>query len=593
MSQPTPSCPIPPSTPVTPQDAAAHKPGMSDCGAADLPRIMDLLPVMVFWKDRDRRFRAFNRAFHNMLGFDDPSIILGQTDTELFGDTPQVDFYRRCDQSVIDTGQALLNFEEEIHLPGCATIHLMTSKMPLHDATGAVEGVLCVAVDITKQKQTQDELSRTQKAAEAARDREHHQSNLLRNVLEAIPYHVFWKDADLSYRGCNQAFAARGGHASTASVIGQTDFDMPWSNEEAEFYRRCDREVMERGVPILNIEESQKRSGGEDTTLLTSKVPLRDEKGQVVGILGMYTDITDQKRDERERNDLQQQLLETSRQAGKAEVATDVLHNVGNALNSINVSASLLAERLQNPTLPMLQRVADTLAPHADDFAHYVANDRRSAALPGLLGQLANTLSQDRQEMAREVSQLQEQLEHIKQIVASQQSFARDNAVTEPVEAATLLDDALRIASSGRSRVGIEMSVDVASETPPAVIDRHLALQILVNLINNACQAAAPVGSQADPGKVSITAHHDPNAGTVHYTVKDNGKGISSENLEKVFDHGFTTRATGHGFGLHSAHTAAGAMGGTLVARSDGPGTGATFVLEVPLRPVKDHDVAA
>ena len=108
----------------------------------------------------------------------------------------------------------------------------------------------------------------------------------------------------------------------------------------------------------------------------------------MVGILGMFADITDQKQGERERENLQRRLLTTSREAGKAEVATGVLHNVGNALNSINVSTVLLTERLQDPALSKLQRVADTLAPHAGGFAEYVARDPRTAALPELLGDL-------------------------------------------------------------------------------------------------------------------------------------------------------------------------------------------------------------
>ena len=178
----------------------------------------------------------------------------------------------------------------------------------------------------------------------------------------------------------------------------------------------------------------------------------------------------------------------------------------------------------------------------------------------------------------------------MKYIVASQQSFARAPAVTAPVAAASLFDDALRISASGRSRVGVEIDVEINPGTPPAVIDQHLALQILVNLINNACQAAAPNGRHADPGRVILSADHDPASGMARYRVRDNGVGISAEHLASLFDHGFTTRDDGHGFGLHSARTAAETMDGRLEAFSDGPGTGATFVLTVPLRPQKDHD---
>ena len=584
MTQPLPSTPTPPSAPDPSDDGP-----LAALSATDLRAVLNALPVIVWWKDREGRFRGFNQTFLDRV-MGPPSRVLGRSDEELFGDTPEVAAYRADDQKILDTQRPLLNIEESVQSPNGNTVTMLTSKVPLRDDTGVVQGVLGVAADISGQKTIRDELSRLQQSAEAALERENRGGNLLRGVLEAIPHCVFWKDADLTYAGCNRNFAAAGGYASPADLVGKTDFDLPWTREEAEFYRRCDREVMERGVPLLNIEETQQSADGEETTLLTSKVPLRDEQGEVVGILGMFADITAQKRGENERDELQRRLLETSRQAGKAEVATDVLHSVGNALNSINVSAALLADGLEEPAVPTLQRVADTLAPHADDFADYVARDPRAAALPGLLGELANTLTRDRAMMAREVQQLQAQLDHVKQIVSSQQSFARAPAEAMPTEPDVLLDDALCIANSGRGRGGIEIRVVIAPDTPPAVIDRHLALQILVNLINNACQAAAPAGTQSRPGQVVLTASHDPALMVARYAVQDNGVGISADHLACLFDHGFTTRIDGHGFGLHSARVAAGTMGGRLDAFSDGPGTGATFVLTVPLRPARDHD---
>ena len=585
--------PLPP----TPSPTPSHEPSptgleagpLALMGEDDLRRVLDAMPIIVWWKDRDGLMRGMNQTYLDRV-IGPPSKVLGRSDEELFGDTPETADYKACDQKVLTTEQPMLNLEESVRSDNGDVVTLLTSKVPLHDAAGAVQGVLGVAVDISGQKTIRDELTKLQRSAEAALEREHRQGNLLRGVLEAIPHCVFWKDVDLTYRGCNQNFADVGGHDSTAAVVGKTDFDMPWTREEAEFYRRVDREVMARGVPILNIEESQQHANGQETTLLTSKVPLRDEKGEVVGILGMYADITAQKRSENERDELQRRLLETSRQAGKAEVATDVLHSVGNALNSINVSAALLAEGLEEPAVPTLQRVADTLAPHADDFAGYVAREPRAAALPGLLGELANTLTRDRAMMAREVQQLQAQLNHVKQIVASQQSFARAPGEAAPIAPDVLLDDALCIATSGRGLQGVEIQVQIAPDTPPAVIDRHLALQILVNLINNACQAAAPDGAPSAPATLVLSADHDPVLKVARYAVQDSGVGISAEHLACLFDHGFTTRADGHGFGLHSARAAAGTMGGRLEAFSDGPGTGATFVLTVPLRPAKDHD---
>lgn len=121
---------------------------------------------------------------------------------------------------------------------------------------------------------------------------------LLQTVMDALPIAIFWKDDDLVFRGCNQAFASVTGFSSPADFIGKTDYDMSWKPEEADFFRMVDRRVMETGVPELNIEETVKTAQGEQRWLLTSKLPLRDPDGAVVGIIGAFEDITERKKTE-------------------------------------------------------------------------------------------------------------------------------------------------------------------------------------------------------------------------------------------------------------------------------------------------------
>jgi signal transduction histidine kinase len=162
-----------------------------------------------------------------------------------------------------------------------------------------------------------------------------------------------------------------------------------------------------------------------------------------------------------------------------------------------------------------------------------------------------------------------------------QQAYATMVGVVEPLDAVTLMDDSLRMNAGALVRHDVRV-VRNFQPVPQLLAERGKVLQILVNLIRNA-KYAADDGGQAD--KV-ITLHIVPGApGRVLLSVQDNGVGIPAENLTRIFGHGFTTRKTGHGFGLHSSANAAKEMQGSLTVHSDGPGQGATFTLDLPAAP--------
>lgn len=122
------------------------------------------------------------------------------------------------------------------------------------------------------------------------------QQELTSQIVDNIPHVVFWKDRESRYLGCNTSAARITGLASPADIVGKSDFDMPWTRDEAEYYRKVDREVMESGMAQMNIEESQRQADGSDVFILTSKVPLRNKDGKVAGILGIFSDITERKK---------------------------------------------------------------------------------------------------------------------------------------------------------------------------------------------------------------------------------------------------------------------------------------------------------
>jgi len=305
--------------------------------------------------------------------------------------------------------------------------------------------------------------------------------------------------------------------------------------------------------------------------------PTVESDGAGSGITGTLSDISIRKRAEAELSRLHQAMLETSRQAGMAEVATNVLHNVGNALNSVNVSATLVIESLHKSKVTSLASAVELLTEHQGDLGGFLAGDPRGQRMPGFLAKLSNQLTHDRAVLIMEMEALKNNIDHIKQIVAMQQSYARVSGAVEPLAASELAEDALCVLSAALAQQQVEV-VREFLPVPAVLGDRHKVLQILVNLITNATDA---LGARNEGRCLNLRITSAPD-GRVRLEVKDNGPGIAPENLTRIFNHGFTTKKSGRGFGLHAAANAAKEMKGSLSVHSAGPGHGATFILELP-----------
>lgn len=282
----------------------------------------------------------------------------------------------------------------------------------------------------------------------------------------------------------------------------------------------------------------------------------------------------------RELKDTQSELLDTARQAGMAEIATNVLHNVGNVLNSVNISADLVTRKLRNSKALGLGKAMQLINEHQGDLGHFITEDEKGKLLPGYLNQLVDAIALEQQGITDELAQLSKSVDHIKDIVATQQSYAGANSLMEPLQVSELLEDALRMNSGALTRHHVTVVKDYA-EVPTVMGDKHRMLLILINLISNAKYAMSDLSDRPREMTLGVKVVDDA---TLQVSVKDEGEGISAENMTRIFAHGFTTRKEGHGFGLHSCALAAIEMNGHLTAHSDGPGKGALFTLKIPLK---------
>ncbi len=295
-------------------------------------------------------------------------------------------------------------------------------------------------------------------------------------------------------------------------------------------------------------------------------------------------EVVERKRVQAEADKAHGELLVVARKAGMAEVAIGVLHNVGNVLNSINISGSVLADRLRQLKSERLSKAVSLLREHENDLAAYLTRDAKGKQMMPYLEMLASHVATEQAGALQELEDLARNIEHIKDIVAVQQSYATHVGLIESVQVIDLVEDALRMNATGLQRHEIQTTREYDPNPPIVQADKHKLLQILVNLIRNAKQACDE-SSRADKQLVVRVFNGH---GTVKISTTDNGIGIPAENLDRIFNHGFTTRKDGHGFGLHNSALAAKEMGGHLHVSSPGSGQGATFTLELPVSK-QDH----
>ncbi len=280
-----------------------------------------------------------------------------------------------------------------------------------------------------------------------------------------------------------------------------------------------------------------------------------------------------------ELNAAHRQLLDTARRAGMAEVATSVLHNVGNLLNTAVTSSTVIREVVENSRLSTLSRIVDLLQSHAGDLPEFIQKDPRGQRVVEFLGQVESVLTREQGMIKDKMKSLNESQDQIRQIIALQQSLVGLAGVRETVSIPDLIEDATKLFVDSFKRHEIDLTPEYPPNLPEITIEKAKVLQILLNLLRNARDATTTVDRAKRCVRFQVAM---PTPETVTFAVTDNGMGIKPENMSRMFNFGFTTKKDGHGFGLHGCVNLAREMGGNLVVESGGEGLGATFTLTLP-----------
>lgn len=540
-----------------------------------LDAMLENSPDLIYFKDRHSRFVRFSQTFASRNKSVDVATLRGKTDFDLFTEETARALYND-EQEIIRTGRPIIGkLEKELHVDGSIKWVLAT-KMPWRDGSGNIVGTFGISKEVTALVEGEAKLK--------------YERDLLRVLLDASPDGIYFKDFNSRFVRVSRSLAARArrvvfgstenepGQAllDTDPLKGLTDFDL-FMEKDARQALEDEQKIIQTGEDIIGKVEKQTFLDGRVAWSLTNKMAWRDRAGKIIGTFGVSKDISDLKQAEEQLEEVHRQLLETSRQAGMAEVATSVLHNVGNVLNSVNISATLISDLVSASKAVNISKVSALISEHKEDLASFLTVNPRGRQIPSYLGTLAVYIEQEQVLVQKELESLRKNIDHIKEVVATQQTYAKTSGVTEMVSLTDLVEDALRMNSGAFVRRDITIYRSYLSQ-PTIVVEKHKVLQILVNLIRNA-QRACDDSAQDDK---QITVEISETEGRARVAVMDNGVGIPPENLTRIFSHGFTTRKDGHGFGLHSGALAAKNIGGSLIASSKGVGQGATFILELP-----------
>ena len=356
---------------------------------------------------------------------------------------------------------------------------------------------------------------------------------LFQSVFDALPFCIFWKDRNSVGLGCNQALANIAGLESPIDYIGKTDYDLPWTKDEADFFRECDRRVMDSGKAEVNIIESQKQANGRIAWLETSKIPLTDSNGNIIGILGAFHDITERKRIEDEN--ISSQKLDSL-----GALAAGLAHDFNNVLGMILASSQLAKMKIANNS-------------EETQIIKYLDNIENATKRASALTEKFMNYS-ERGQVSKVVCNISEMIE---------ESIAFVQSSIKP-----------------------SIRYDVNDIEEMLYADINQINQVINNLLINAAQASKDndeIVVNVKKCDIDISEHLTLCSGSYFaVSIKDNGIGIADHQKDAIFKPYFTTKEQGHGLGLSSCQTIIKNHNGAIEVDSE-VGSGWTFTVYLPL----------
>ncbi len=459
-------------------------------------------------------------------------------------------------------------------------IYVSANGRPLRDAFNRQLGGLVVFKDVTTAKESERRLQ--QAMDELREDRE-----LLQTVFDSIQEGILVSDQSGEFLYANPAARELLGEDYLVRRQG------PWPDKPNKVFFYPDREtpIENRDLPLpraifqgeatddmnIFVRRSGEARGG--IFLWTSARPLLTETGAVRGGVLVFRDVTDWI--------LSQEALTGAFAQGRLEIVDTVLHNIGNAINSVTTGADTLHRSIGNDRLVRrLGAVAEALKPHREDWIDYIGNDPQGRKVLPFIISLAEDFARHNRRLTRTVERVRSTAQHIAEIVRAQKAPLASIAGRKDIHLNSALSDAVRVVRESMDVDGIGFTLDCANAPRTIRVQESRFHQMLVNVIGNAVQAiqarAEAEEHEEAPG-IRIRAGADEEF--LNLEVSDNGIGFARKDTRMFFAAGYTTRESGAGLGLHSAANFVVGSGGRIDLSSDGIGKGATARISLRLPP--------
>ncbi len=496
-----------------------------------LHTLLENLPDRIYFKDQQSRFLRISRAVAEQFKLERPSEAVGKTDYDFFtaehADTALAD-----ERQVMETGKPIIGKIERESLPDGTVTWALTSKLPMRDKSGRVVGNFGISRDITALKQIENQL-----AAER---------NLLRSLIDNLPDYIYVKDTQHRYAIDNIAHRRFLGASTEEEVIGKRLSDF-FPSELVEQFSRDDQNIIEKGQILLNREEPFVGRDGRRRWHATTKVPLRNSEGQIVGLVGISRDITERKENEEK---LQQANAELARSKAALEKVLADLQKSHEELKAAQFQL-IQAEKMQS------------VGRLAAGVAHEVKNP---LAILGMgIDYMTKNLASPDANVGLILNDMNEALKRADSIILGLLDFSVPRALDlHSEDLSAIVDQSLALVRHELTAFPITLARELAADLPPVLLDKNKIKQVLVNVLTNAIHAMPKGGTLTvrtlSKKLASTEVPHD--AGVRHaerfragetvviLETTDTGAGIPPEKLAKIFDPFFTTKPTGKGTGL-------------------------------------------
>ncbi len=523
-----------------------------------LRTLIDNLPDHIYVKDTQSRFALVNDALMRFRGVSTPDEIIGKTDFDLLPREIAAQFYAE-EQEIIRSGRPLIDRERPaIVFPGDTPRWLLVTKVPLRNEHGEIIGIVGINKDITERKQTEEALAREQ--------------YLMQALMDHIPDHIYFKDRESRFTRINRGLAQWFGLSDPEQAVGKTDFDF-FTEEHARQAYEDEQKILQTGQPLMSLEEKETWPDRPDTWVLTTKMPLRDREGRIIGTFGISRDITERKRMEEELRAAKEAAEAAAR--AKSEFLANMSHEIRTPLNAIIGMTSLL---LDTPLSPQQREFAETIRTSSD-------------TLLALINDILDFSKIEAGKLELEAS---------------------------PFDLQSCIEEALDLVAPQAVVKGLELAYLVHNGTPTSLIGDVTRLrQILVNLLSNAVKftehgevvvevmtedehspairgkpSCPPLAEGGRAGGPSPGGGHAPQASPImlHFSVRDTGIGIPQDQQARLFqsftqlDTSITRKYGGTGLGLAICKRLVEMMGGQIWVESE-PGKGSTFHFTIAVQP--------